>query len=140
LGFPTGWSFHHAQGLSATHQLGTSSEFSGRHQPLAANFLAPLPGRKKTSARGVFAHTFFTFLLLCFILFYLPALFFYQKPQKIRILGSCFYLFTFVLLKWVLLKTPSCVTLLARTIVILSALLLHHLLLLQTFMRLSLLC
>jgi hypothetical protein len=29
LGFPTGWSFHHAQGLSATCQLGTSSSFSG---------------------------------------------------------------------------------------------------------------
>jgi hypothetical protein len=44
------------------------------------------------------------------------------------------------LLEWVLLRTPSCVTLLAQTTMISSALLLRHLLPRQIFMRLNLLC
>jgi hypothetical protein len=105
------------------------------------SFLAPLLGRSGRLLRGEFSHAH---PLLCFIVLlyfiYFTGVVLYQKPKKIRILGSCFYLFTLVLLKWPILKTPSCATLLAQTIVILSALLLHHLLLLQTFMRLSLLC
>jgi hypothetical protein len=71
LGFPTGWS-------SRPHQ---------------ANFLALLPGKKKTFARGVsHAHP-----LLCFsfalLYFYLHR--FYQKHKKIRFLYSCFYLSAF---------------------------------------------
>jgi hypothetical protein len=71
LGFPTGWS-------SCPHQ---------------ANFLAPLPGKKKTSARGVSdAHP-----LLCFsfalLYFYLHR--FYQKYKKISFLYSFFYLLAF---------------------------------------------
>jgi hypothetical protein len=44
------------------------------------NFLAPLPGKKKTSARGVsHAHPLLCFKF-CFILFLLAS--FYQKPKK----------------------------------------------------------
>jgi hypothetical protein len=71
LGFPTGWS-------SCLHQ---------------ANFLAPLPEKKKTSTRGVsHAHP-----LLCFsfaFTLFLLALF-YQKHKKISFLYSCFYLSAF---------------------------------------------
>jgi hypothetical protein len=38
----------------------------------------------KTSARGVFAHTSFTFLLFCFTLFILPASFFIKNPKKLE--------------------------------------------------------
>jgi hypothetical protein len=46
-----------------------------------AIFLAPLPGRKKTSARGVSHAQSFTLFLFCFILFLLAS--FYQKYKKI---------------------------------------------------------
>jgi hypothetical protein len=45
------------------------------------SFLAPLPGRKKISARGVSYFQSFTLLLFCFILFLLAS--FYQKYKKI---------------------------------------------------------
>jgi hypothetical protein len=49
-----------------------------RHQAI---FLAPLPGRKKISARGVSHAQYFTFFVLfCFILFLLA--YFYQKYKK----------------------------------------------------------
>jgi hypothetical protein len=62
--------------------------------PHQANFLAPLPGRKKkTSARGVsHAHPLLCFKF-CFILFLLAS--FYQKYKKIGILYSYFYLSAF---------------------------------------------
>jgi hypothetical protein len=44
------------------------------------SFLAPLPGRKKISARGVSRFQPFTLLLFCFILFLLAS--FYQKYKK----------------------------------------------------------
>jgi hypothetical protein len=89
------------------------------HQTPSANFLAPLPGIEEEEeapsstrhklifwrrCRGgsrrlmrgeFFVRTSFTLLLFCFTLFILPALLFYQKPKKIRILGSC-YFFTLV--------------------------------------------
>jgi hypothetical protein len=86
---------------STTHQANFLASLSTTYSHVivapAANFLAPLPGRKKkTSARGVFAHTSFTLLLLCFTLFYFTCIVLYQKPKKkIRILGSC-YFFTLV--------------------------------------------
>jgi hypothetical protein len=65
---------------------------------------------------------------------------FYQKYKKISfllvVIFTCLFL---ALLEWALMRTPSCVILLALIIVILSALLLRHLLLLQIFMRLNLL-
>jgi hypothetical protein len=77
-------------------------------------------------------------LLFCFILFLLAS--FYQKHKKFSFLiDVTFTCLLLALLEWVLMRTPSCVILLALIIVILSALLLRHLLLLQIFMRLSLL-
>jgi hypothetical protein len=61
--------------------------------------LAPLPGKKKTSARGV-SHTH---PLLCFsfdfTLFLLAS--FYQKHIKISFLYSCFYLSAFSFVRMV---------------------------------------
>jgi hypothetical protein len=106
--------------------------------PHQANFLALLPGKKKTFERGVsHAHPLLCFKF-CFTLFLLAS--FYQKHKKISFLIVVFTCLLLALLEWLLLKTPSCVILLALIIVILSALLLRHLLLLQIFMRLSLLC
>jgi hypothetical protein len=52
-----------------------------------------LPGKKKTSARGVsHAHPLLC-LLFCFTLFLLAS--FYQKYKKISFLYSCFYLIAF---------------------------------------------
>jgi hypothetical protein len=45
-----------------------------------AIFLAPLPGKKKISARGVSHAQSFTLFLFCFILFLLAS--FYQKYKK----------------------------------------------------------
>jgi hypothetical protein len=45
------------------------------------SFLAPLPRRKKTSARGVSHAQSFTLFLFCFILFLLAS--FYKKYKKI---------------------------------------------------------
>jgi hypothetical protein len=59
----------------------------------STSFLAPLPGRKKTSARGVSHAQSFTLFLFCFILFLLAS--FYQKYKKISFLYSCFYLLAF---------------------------------------------
>jgi hypothetical protein len=75
LGFPTGWSF-------TTHQ---------------ANFLALLPGRRvEDLCKGSFLHThplLYFIVLLYFI--YFTCIILYQKPKKIRIFGSCFYLSAF---------------------------------------------
>jgi hypothetical protein len=51
-----------------------------RHQSI---FLAPLPGKKKISARGVSHVQSFTLLLFCFTLFLLAS--FYQKYKKISL-------------------------------------------------------
>jgi hypothetical protein len=79
LGFPTGWSF-------ITHKDCLL------HVSLApaALFLAPLPGRKEDSARGVFAHTFFTMLLFYFTLFILSALLYIKNPKKLESLVVVF--------------------------------------------------
>jgi hypothetical protein len=89
--------------------------------------------------KGSFSHAH---PLLCFKFFFtlfLLASFYIKNPKKLESLVVVFTSLLLVLLKWLILKTPSCMTLLAQTIVILSALLLRHLLQLQTFMRLSLL-
>jgi hypothetical protein len=61
----------------------------------STSFLAPLPGRKKTSARGFSHAQSFTLLLFCFTLFLLAS--FYQKYKKISFLYRCFYLLAFSL-------------------------------------------
>jgi hypothetical protein len=70
--------------------------------PHQANFLALLPGEKKTSARGFsHAHPLLCFKL-CFTLFLLAS--FYQKHTKNSILYSCFYLSAF---SFVRMATPE---------------------------------
>jgi hypothetical protein len=71
LGYSTGW-------LSCPHQ---------------AVFLAPLPGKKKTSARRVLHAN--PLLCFCFALLYFYLHRSYQKHKKFRFLYSCFYLFSF---------------------------------------------
>jgi hypothetical protein len=71
-----------------------------RHQAI---FLAPLPGRKNISARGVSHAQSFTLFLFCFTLFLLAS--FYQKYKKISFLYSCyFYLLAFSFAR---MRTPE---------------------------------
>jgi hypothetical protein len=63
------WGFPTSFLVSTTHQRNSNQAF-----------LAPLPGRKKISARGVSHFQSFTLLLFCFIIFLLAS--FYQKIQK----------------------------------------------------------
>jgi hypothetical protein len=59
----------------------------------SSSFLAPLPGREKTSARGVsHAQPFTLFIVFLYFIF---ACIFYQKHKKISFLYSCFYLLAF---------------------------------------------
>jgi hypothetical protein len=59
----------------------------------STSFLAPLLGRKKTSARGVLhAQSFTLFLVLLYFIF---ACIFLSKIQKISFFYSCFYLLAF---------------------------------------------
>jgi hypothetical protein len=60
----------------------------------STSFLAPLPGRKKTSARGVSHAQSFTLFLFCFTLFLLAS--FYQKYKKIVSISSCFFMSSLV--------------------------------------------
>jgi hypothetical protein len=58
-----------------------------RHQ---ASFLAPLPGKKKTSARGVSQAYLLLCFKFCFTLFLLAL--FYRKHKKISFLYSCYFI------------------------------------------------
>jgi hypothetical protein len=77
--------------------------------------------------------------LFFFTLFILPASFYIKNPKKIRILGSCFYLSAFSFAEMANPENTKLCDFTSTNNSDLSALLLHHLLLLQTFMRLSLL-
>src|ERR1041385_6962986 len=96
--------------------------------PVSSQFLAPLLGTPVYKIGEL--HTMF---YLCFFsLVSLPFCFFccvpYQKYQK------------YLLLLWVPVKAPSCVTSLVTTTVTLSALLLLHLPHQHLLMKLNLLC
>jgi hypothetical protein len=68
----------------------TSTTFSHVNYAPTANFLAPLPGRKNTSARGVsHAHPLLC-LLFCFTLFLLAL--FKKNRKKISFLYSCYFI------------------------------------------------
>jgi hypothetical protein len=67
--------------LSWGFQLGGHLQNSYINTAPSTSFMAPLPGRKRISARGVSHFQSFTLLLFCFILFLLA--FFYQKYKKI---------------------------------------------------------
>jgi hypothetical protein len=129
LGFPTGRSFTSL----ITRQQVLWHYSSPPHQQV---FLAPLPGRKKTSARGVsHAHPLLCFKF-CFTLFLLASL--YQKHKKICILDSCFYLSAFSFAR---MATPENTKLCDFTSTNNSDFICTPIaLLLQIFMRLSLLC
>jgi hypothetical protein len=66
-------------------------------------FLAPLPGRKKTSARGVSHAQSFTLFLVWFILFLLAS--FYQKYKKISSL--IVITFTYLLFSLARMSNPE---------------------------------
>jgi hypothetical protein len=67
--------------FSWAFQLGGHLQYSYTNTAPPTSFLAPLPRRKKISARGVSHFQSFTLLLFCFILFLLAS--FYQKYKNI---------------------------------------------------------
>jgi hypothetical protein len=69
-------------------------------------------GSRRLLQGDFFARTSFTLLMFCFTLFILPASFFIKNPKKLESLVVVFTYLLLVLLKWLILKTPSCVTLL----------------------------
>jgi hypothetical protein len=134
LGFTTGRS-----STSSTTRHQTQSSFLAPFITApSTSFLAPLPRKKKISARGVSHAHPLLFLSFALLYFYLHR--FIKNTKKLVSFIVIFTCLLLVLLEWLLLKTPSCVILLALIILILSTLLLRHLLLLLIFMRLSLLC
>jgi hypothetical protein len=64
----------------------------------STSFLAPLPGRKKTSARGVSHAQSFTLFL--FLLYFIFACIFLSKIQKISSFIVAFTCLLLVLLEW----------------------------------------
>jgi hypothetical protein len=101
-------------------------------------FSGAVAGEEEDFCKGSFAHTSFTlFIVLLYFIF--ACIVFIKNIKKIVSFIVDFTCLLLAFLEWVLMRTPSCVILLALIIVILSALLLRHLLLLQIFMRLNLL-
>jgi hypothetical protein len=74
-------------------QLGGHLQNSYINTAPSTSFLAPLPGRKRISARGVSRFECFTLLFFFFILFLLAS--FYQKYKKISSFDS-WYSVTFI--------------------------------------------
>jgi hypothetical protein len=111
----------------------------GGHLHAIKQFFGTVAGEKEDFWKGGLSLPIFYFVT--FFLYFIFACIFLSKIQKISsfivVISTCLLL---VLLEWVLLRTPSCVILLASTTMILSALLLRYLLLRQFFMRLNLLC
>jgi hypothetical protein len=101
LGFPTSYSYKPSTSFLAP-LLGIEEEeeevpTSTTRQENSMSFLAPLPWRKKTSARGVSHAQSFTLFLFCFILFLLAL--FYQKYKKISSFIVAFIYLLLVLLE-----------------------------------------
>jgi hypothetical protein len=95
--------FHTEGRLSAVLIFSWGFQLCGHLQNSSINtapstsFLAPLPGRKKISVRGVSRFQSFTLLLFCFILFLLAS--FYQKYKKISFF-ALLYLYSCKLLSF----------------------------------------
>jgi hypothetical protein len=73
----------HIEGRLATVLIIPSSwgsQLGGHLHAIKQIFLAPLPGRRRISTRGVSHFQSFTLLLFCFILFLLAS--FYRKYKK----------------------------------------------------------
>jgi hypothetical protein len=100
----------------------------------SSKFYGAIAGEKEDFCKGSLARTIFYFVF-SFALLYFCLHCFIKKTKKLVSFIVAFIYFLLVLLEWVLLKTPNCVTLLAPKTMILSALLLRHLLLRQIFMR-----
>jgi hypothetical protein len=97
----------------------------------SSNFFGAIAGEKEDFCKGSLSLPIFYFVIV--FLYFIFACIFLSKIQKnissfIVVIFACLLL---VLLEWVLLRTPSCVILLAPITMILSALLLRHLLLRQ---------
>src|SRR3954454_3319407 len=123
LGFPT------VQPSSTKRQQDCLAPFH------TSRFSGIVAGEKDHFCKGSLSLSIFCFTFLLFLLSYFCLLHFIQKNYLLFIVVICVACFIFV--KWLLLKIPSCVTLLALTIMILSAHPLLHLLLKRPFMRLS---
>jgi hypothetical protein len=104
----------------------------------SSTFSGAVAGEEEDFCKGSLSRTIFYFDFVLLIIFLLAS--FYQKYKKNSSFIVAFTCLLLVLLEWVLLRRPSCVTLLAPKTMILSALLLRHLLLRQIFMRSNLLC
>ena len=66
-------------------------------EPSIKTFLAALPGRKTTSARGVSRSQSFYFVFVLLVLFYfILFVLFYQKPKKISYYYYCFCLHCYI--------------------------------------------
>jgi hypothetical protein len=78
------------------------SQWAVTYKP-STSFLAPLPERKKTSARGVSHAQSFTLFLFCFISFLLAS--FYQKYKKISSL--IVVTFTYLLFSLARMSNPE---------------------------------
>ena len=109
------------------------------HVSAIKHFSGAVAGEKDHFCKGSLSLSIFLFCFCfaCFILFCLLC--FIKNPKKISFHYSFYFRCFVFLLKWLLLKIPSCVTLLAPTIVILFAHPLLHLLLRQLSLKLSLL-
>jgi hypothetical protein len=90
------------------------SQWAGHLLGIKQSILAPLSGRKRRLLQGEFSHAHpLLCFKFCFTLFLLAS-FYYQKPKKkLESLIVVFNLSALSLLKWLLLKIPSCVILLA---------------------------
>jgi hypothetical protein len=107
--------------LCSSHLLfGFPTGRSSTSTPHINKFSSTVTGEKEDFCNGSLARTIFL-SLFCFPLFLLAS--FYQKYKKLVSFIVAFIYLILVLLEWVLLKTPSSVTLLASKIIILSALL-----------------
>jgi hypothetical protein len=67
---------------------------------------------KEDFCKGSLSRPIFYFVIILLILFLLAS--FYQKYKKISSLVDIFACLLLVLLEWVLMRTPSCVILLAQ--------------------------
>jgi hypothetical protein len=123
---PLPWTEEEEQAPTSTTRQQNINKFSGT-----------VAGEEEDFCKGSLSRTIFYFVFI--LLYFIFACIVLSKIKKIVSFILSFIYLLLDLLEWVLLKTPSCVTLLAPKTVILFALLLHHLLLRQIFMRSNLL-
>jgi hypothetical protein len=94
----------------------------------SSKFSGAVAREREDFCKGSLARTIFYFFFSLALFYFCLHLFIKNTKKVVSFIVDFIYLLL-VLLEWVLLKTPSCVTLLAPKTMILSALLLRHLLL-----------